>query len=145
VPGSQLKSAVLPGAAFELALVPVDATAYPSRLGGVFSPTATAGSTSLSQDWSGFDDPKVDALFSQAQGDLSANQSGGIYQEIDQDLWLDMPTFPLFAEPTFAAFSTSLVGVQDDPGGLGALWAMNAWAPLVGAPPSGPAATTTKG
>lgn len=145
VPGPQLTGMVLPGAAFELALVPVQATAFPSQLGGVFSPTATAGSVSLAQDWSGFDDPKVDALFTQAQQNLSANQGGATYQQIDQDLWLDMPTFPLFAEPNFVAFSASIFGVQVDPGGLGALWQMNTWAPLVGAPRTPTATTTTKG
>jgi ABC-type transport system substrate-binding protein len=99
----------------------------------------------LSQDWGGFDDPAVDALFTQAQQNLSANQAGATYQQIDQDLWQDMPTFPLFAEPNFVAFSASLFGVQDDPGGLGALWQMNEWAPLVGAPASPSATTTTKG
>jgi len=145
VPGSQLTSTVLPTGAFELALVPVQASAYPSHLGGVFSPTATAGSAGLAQDWSGFDDPKVDALFTQAQRDLSANQAAATYQQIDQDLWQDMPTFPLLAEPDFVAFSASVVGVQADPGGLGVLWQMDQWAPLVAAPPTPPVTTTTKG
>jgi peptide/nickel transport system substrate-binding protein len=145
VSGSQLTGSVLPSGSFQLALVPVEATAYPSQLGGVFSASATTGSTALSQDWGGFDDPAVDALFTQAQQNLSANQAGATYQQIDQDLWQDMPTFPLFAEPNFVAFSASLFGVQDDPGGLGALWQMNEWAPLVGAPASPSATTTTKG
>jgi peptide/nickel transport system substrate-binding protein len=131
VTSAQLFATVLPSAAFELALVPVQATAYPSQLGGVFSPTATAGSPSLAQDWTGFDDTKIDSLFTQAQADLSANQAGAMYQEIDQDLWQDMPTLPLLAEPTFVAFSAAMVGVQDDPGGLGPLWGISQWAPLV--------------
>jgi peptide/nickel transport system substrate-binding protein len=143
VPGAQLTGTVLPTAAFELALVPVQASAFPSQLGGVFSTTVTAGSPSLAEDWSGFDDPKVDALFTQAQQNLSANQTGALYQEIDQDLWLDMPTFPLLAEPTFVAFSASIYGVQVDPGGLGALWEMNEWAPLVAAKSTHPTTTTT--
>jgi ABC-type transport system substrate-binding protein len=134
VSGSQLFDAVLPSGDFQLALVPVDATAYPSQLGGVFSSTVTAGSPGLAQDWTGFDDSKVDALFTQAEQDLSANQSGAMYQEIDTDLWLDMPTLPLLAEPDFVAFSASLVGFRDDPGGLGALWDMSEWAPLVAGP-----------
>ncbi len=145
VSGSQLTTTVLPTGAFELALVPVQASAYPSQLGGVFSPTVTAGSPGLAQDWSGFDDPAVDALFSQAQGDLSANQATAMYQQIDQDLWQDMPTFPLLAEPDFMAFSASLLGVQPDPGGLGVLWQMDQWAPLVAAPPTPPVTTTTQG
>ena len=142
VTGTQFFNTVLPTGAFELALVPVEATAYPSQLGGVFSPTATAGSPSLAEDWTGFDDPKVDALFTQAQGELSANQASTTYQEIDQDLWQDMPTFPLLAEPDFLAFSSSISGVQNDPGGLGVMWEMNEWAPLVGEAPTHPTSTT---
>jgi peptide/nickel transport system substrate-binding protein len=142
VTGSQLFDTVLPTGAFELALVPVQATAYPSQLGGVFSPTATVGSPSLAEDWTGFDDPKVDALFTQAQGQLSATEASATYQEIDQDLWQDMPTLPLFAEPDFLAFSASISGVRNDPGGLGVLWEMNQWAPLVAEPSTHPTSTT---
>jgi peptide/nickel transport system substrate-binding protein len=142
VTGSQLFDTVLPTGAFELALVPVEATAYPSQLGGAFSPTAAAGSPSLAEDWTGFDDPKVDALFTQAQSQLSANDASMTYQEIDQDLWQDMPTLPLFAEPDFVAFSASITGVQKNPGGLGVLWQMNEWAPLVGEASTHPSSTT---
>jgi peptide/nickel transport system substrate-binding protein len=135
VPGSEFSDTVLPTGAFELALVPVEATAYPSQLGGVFSPSVTAGSPGLAQDWTGFDDPTIDALFTQAQSDLSANQTGALYQQIDEDLWQDMPTFPLLAEPDLIAFSASLIGVRDDPGGLGVMWNLNQWTPLAAAPP----------
>ncbi len=138
VPGSQLDT-VLPSGDFDLALVPVQASAYPSTLEQVFSPTTTATATStgeaLTQDWTGFDDTKIDTLFAQAQGELSANQAAATYQQIDQDLWSDMPTLPLLAEPEFVAYSASVAGVQTDPGGLGALWDMNQWVPLVGAHP----------
>ena len=73
----------------------------------------------------------MDGLFTQAESDLSANQAGALYQQIDQDLWQDMPTLPLLAEPTFVAFSAAMVGVQNDPGGLGPLWGMSQWAPIV--------------
>ena len=75
------------------------------------------------QDWSGFDDPKVDALFSQAAaGPRPRRAPSSIYQQIDQALWTAMPTLPLFAEPTMLVWSSSLSGVGDDPGGLGPLW-----------------------
>jgi peptide/nickel transport system substrate-binding protein len=134
VPGSQLFGDVLPSAAFDLALVPEQASAYPSALGPAYSPPQATATTSPTQNWTGFDDPKIDALVTQAQEELSANQAAALYKEIDQDLWLDMPTLPLLAEPDFIAFSVSMSGVQDDPGGLGALWQMGQWAPLVPAP-----------
>ena len=132
VAGSQLLGTVLQAGQFDLALVPERATAYPSQLAAVFSADTTS-SISPSQNWTGFDDPRIDALFTQAQEELSANQAAARYNEIDQDLWLEMPTLPLLAEPDFVAISASVSGVQDDPGGLGALWGINGWAPLVAA------------
>jgi peptide/nickel transport system substrate-binding protein len=137
VSASQLFGTVLPSTDFQLALVPVEASPYPSDVGEAFSTTpATIGSATVTQNWTGFDDPAIDALFAQAQEELSANQAQATYQEIDQDLWLDMPTLPLLAEPDFVAFSASISGVQTDAGGLGALWEMNEWAPLVPAKPA---------
>ncbi|HVA04764.1 MAG TPA: ABC transporter family substrate-binding protein [Acidimicrobiales bacterium] len=124
----ELDTSALPTGAFDLALVPVDASAYPSALGNVFStsPAITGGASS--EDWSGFDDPKIDALFTQAVQELAPPQAHAIYQQIDQALWTAMPTLPLFAEPTLLVWSSSLSGVTDDPGGLGPLWSLRQWA-----------------
>jgi peptide/nickel transport system substrate-binding protein len=124
---SQLFGTVLPQGDFDLAVLPVDAGAYPSAIAGVFStsPAITAGTTS--QDYSGFDDPKIDALFVQAVQQLAPPQAQAIYGQIDQDLWTDMPTLPLFAEPTVLVSSASVSGVRDDPGGLGPLWNARSW------------------
>ncbi|MGH9017654.1 MAG: hypothetical protein ACRDY1_07900, partial [Acidimicrobiales bacterium] len=130
--------AVLPGGDFDLALVPTEASAYPSSLETSYSPTVPPGTGTGSEDWSGFDDPKIDTLFTEAEENLSANQAGALYQQIDQDLWADMPTLPLMAEPQFLAYSASLSGIQPDAGGLGVLWEMDQWAPLIKLRPAGP-------
>ena len=127
LPAAQLYGTTLPTGAFDLALVPVDATAYPSTLGSVFSTSPAVVGGAPSQDWSGFDDPKIDALFTQAAQELAPPQAHQIYQQIDQDLWTAMPTLPLFAEPTMLVSSASLAGVGDDPGGLGPLWNVRLW------------------
>ncbi len=134
VPSSQLFGTVLPGAAFDLAIVPVDAGAFPSAMDGVFTtaPAVTGGAPT--QDWSGFDDPKLDTQFSQAMEQLSVPQALAVYRQIDQSLWTSMPTLPLFAEPTLLVWSASIVGMNDDPGGLGPLWNVRLWARLVAAP-----------
>jgi peptide/nickel transport system substrate-binding protein len=131
---AQLVGTVLPTGAFDLAIVPVDVGAYPSALGTVFStaPAITGGAPS--QDWSGFDDPKIDALFTQAMQELAPPQAQGIYQQIDQALWTAMPTLPLFAEPTMLVWSSSLSGVDDDSGGIGPFWTMRDWTRRVAAP-----------
>jgi peptide/nickel transport system substrate-binding protein len=135
VPMSDLMGTVLPGATFDLAIVPMGASAYPSALDGAFSPTAAAASPGLAQDWSGFDDPEVDSLMTQAAAQLSVSQAGALYQQIDDILWQEMPTLPLLAEPSLMAYSVSLLYVNNDPGGLGVLWDDVDWRPLVATPP----------
>ncbi len=134
---AQLYGAVLPAGAFDLALVPVDASAYASALGNVFSTSPAITGGAPSEDWSGFDDPKLDALFTQAVQQLAPPQAHGIYQQIDQALWLAMPTLPLFAEPTMLVWSSSLSGVEDDPGGIGPFWGVRDWARRAAAPAHG--------
>lgn len=135
VSSSSLFGSVLPGADFDLALVPIPAGAYPSQLAPAFGspPGQPKGAVS---DWSGFEDPNVDDLFAQAAQELAALPDKKLYQQIDQDLWNAMPSLPLFAEPVITAWSASLTGVKSDPGGLGPLWSAGKWAELVASGPT---------
>lgn len=132
VTSAVLFGSVLPEAGFDLALVPIVAGAYPSQLGPAFGqpPGQPAGAVS---DWSGFDDPKIDALFTQAAQQLAAIPDRQLYRQIDVALWSAMPSLPLFAEPVITVWSTSLSGVKGDPGGLGPLWSADKWAQLIAA------------
>ncbi|MHB8438686.1 MAG: ABC transporter substrate-binding protein [Acidimicrobiales bacterium] len=127
-PSSQL-AAQLPTGTFDLALEPVQATAYPSQLGAVFGALAPGQSAGAGVDWAQFDDPKIDKLFTQAAAQLGANQEQPLYQQIDADLWAEMPTLPLFAEPDLIVWSAALQFVPDGttPGGVlagASKWAM---------------------
>ena len=135
---SNLLGAVLPAGGFDLALVPLPTGAFPSQLAPAFGASAGAVSSALT-NWSGFDDPKIDALFAQAATQLAAAQDRQLYQQIDAELWAAMPTLPLFAEPDIVVWSTSLTHVKDDPGGLGPLWSATAWTVLGPAPQRGSA------
>ncbi len=143
VPSATLFGAVLPQGAFDLALVPVTAGVYPTSMAQDFSATAGTNGTGVAPDWSGFDDPKVDALFTDAAQDLNAATAQSTYQQIDQDLWSEMPSLPLFAEPTLLVSSTSVAGVQDNPGALTSLWDISQWARRVVASSKGAAHATT--
>lgn len=128
-PGTAFFGSVLPGASFDLALVPLATGPYPSLLAPAFGapPGVPAGAV---HDWSGFDDPKIDALFAQASQQLAATPDRALYQQIDGELWSAMPSLPLFAEPQVLAWSASLTGVRDDTGALGPLWSATDWAHL---------------
>ena len=134
VPAAALEGSVLPGGGFDLALVPVPASAYPSHLASLFG-TGKGPAGGATRNWSGFDDPKIDALFAEASSQLGASQEAQYYQQVDEALWTAMPTLPLFAEPTVAAWSASLTGVKTIPGPLGPLWSAGSWATLVPAAP----------
>ena len=103
-------------------------------MGSVFSTSPSVTGGTESEDWSGFDDPKIDALFTQAVQNLAPPSAAVVYQHIDQALWIAMPTLPLFAEPTMLVWSSSLKGVDDDAGGLGPLWNVRLWSLRSAAP-----------
>ena len=139
---AQLLGTVLPMGDFDLALAPLSTGPYPSAMAAAFGTPTVATSTSL--DWSGFDDPKIDALFVQASQQLAASQAQLLYQQIDSALWTSMPSLPLFAEPTVAAWDVRLAGVDDDPGGLGLLWSVDRWTRLIPAPQHVPVSSQPK-
>jgi peptide/nickel transport system substrate-binding protein len=136
VPGDLLAGSVLPAGAFDLALAPVESGAYPTAMSAYFSTLGASGS-GTSRDWSGFDDPKVDALFTQAARELAGQSARALYQQIDQELWQELPTLPLFAEPNVLVSSVSMLGEDPNPGGAGVLWDAALWFFLVPAPPKG--------
>jgi ABC-type transport system substrate-binding protein len=80
-----------------------------------------------SEDWSGFSDARLDALMTQAAQQLGSNQATPLYNQLDRELWVAMPTLPLFAEPTLLVNSAWVSGVQDDPGGLGPVFSAMSW------------------
>lgn len=139
VTAAQLAQAILPSGNFDLAVVPVPGQLYLARMAQLFS-TSPAVTGSGGVDWTGFDDPRVDQLLLQAAQQLNLAQEAATYQQVDQLLWQDMPTLPLFAEPTLVVNDVTLANVEDNAGPAGALWACDTWARLVPATPSRSAA-----
>ena len=127
VTSAQLTGSVLPAGAFDLAIAPVETSAYPTACAGYFTSAASVTGPGANLDWSGFSDVRVDALFTQAAQQLGSNQSQPLYQQLDQNLWAAMPTLPLFAEPTLLVNSAWVSGVQDDPGALGPAFSATSW------------------
>jgi len=137
VPAEQLLGSVLPDGDFDLALAPVASGAYPTAMAASFSTLEAQLGAAGSQDWSGFDDPKLDALFTEAARELAGQSAAALYQQIDQALWQELPTLPLFAEPTVLVSDVTMLGPQPNPGGSGLLWDASNWFYLVPAPAKG--------
>ena len=104
VTGTQFFDTVLPSGAFELALVPVQATAYPSQLAGAFSSTAAAGSPAWPRTGPASTTPAWTRSSQRPKSQLSANQASMTYQEIDQDLWRTCP--PSLCSPNLNSWPT---------------------------------------
>jgi peptide/nickel transport system substrate-binding protein len=139
VPSTAALDVALAAGRFDLALVEIPAAPFPSQTQAAFSTMASAGSSSLWRDWSGYDSPAVDTLYATASRQLNAARAQAVYQQIDQDLWTDMPSVPLFAEPQLLVDSVDLSGAGDD-AGAGLLWDVDAWSYLRPAPPGSAAA-----
>lgn len=122
VAAGTLAGTLTPGGAWDLAIVSVPATPWPSQLAPAYSPVFGARGVNGVTDWSGFDDPTLDNLFAQASAQLAADSSRALYQQIDQLLWTELPALPLFAEPVVAAWSSHFAGIDPDYGGDGLLW-----------------------
>jgi peptide/nickel transport system substrate-binding protein len=127
----QLSGSVLPSGDFDLALVPVTTSAYPSATAAYYSPAAGLNTPGTNLDWSGLSDPHLDALLTDASQQLGSNLANPLYQQADVELWAQMPTLPLFAEPTLMVNSAWVGGVRDDSGGLGPMFSASLWYRLV--------------
>jgi peptide/nickel transport system substrate-binding protein len=127
VSSSELSGSVLPGGDFDLALVPIPASMYPTATAQYFTSAPNLTNPGTDLNWSGFSDSALDNLLTMASQQLGSNVADPMYVQADQELWAQMPTLPLFAEPTLLVNSASVMGVQDDPGGLGPMYTATSW------------------
>ena len=127
VSGEQLQDTVLPAGNFDVAIAPVEASADPSSTVRYYSSAPAVAGLASGVDWSGFSEPALDTLLMQAAQQLGANLSGPLYVQADRELWSQMPSLPLFAEPTLLATSAWVGGVGNDAGGVGPWFSVGNW------------------
>ena len=82
------------------------------------------------QNWSRFDDVQVDRLFVQASQELNPVTGGAIYSQIDDQLWDQMVSLPLFGEPGLLANGVQLANAIYNPSVDGILWNVALWTRL---------------
>jgi peptide/nickel transport system substrate-binding protein len=123
---------------YDLALVTRSAGPYLTATNGWYSedlgPPGVGGST----DWSNYDDPAVDQLFTEASQELNPIVGDPIYAQIDDTLWGQMVALPLFQEPALVANGVQLAGIQYNSSIDGLLWNLPSWSPLVPKPAGSP-------
>jgi peptide/nickel transport system substrate-binding protein len=115
---------------YEIALVSRVFTPYQSVSADWYSEDQGALGVDDEQDWSNFDDPQVDQLFSQAEEALNPVTGESIYGQIDDQLWDQMVSLPLFGEPAFQANGVQIGNVQFNASPDGLFWNLPQWATL---------------
>jgi peptide/nickel transport system substrate-binding protein len=72
-------------------------------------------------------DPSVDTLFQQAIGELDPVRAAAIGNQIDQQLWTQLPSIPLYQRPSFLAFRQDLLNVVNNPTTETSFWNAGTW------------------
>ena len=115
---------------YEIALVTRTFSPFQSVTADWYSKDQGALGANDEQDWSNFDDPQVDQLFSQAEQALNPVTGASIYAQIDDQLWDQMVSLPLFGEPAFEANGVQIGNVQYNASPDGILWNLPMWTTL---------------
>lgn len=126
-PDAKAAGLALAGGQADAALLPFDATPYPSQAIAWYTTLLGAPGVGGSQNWSNFDDPTLDATLVKASKQLNPVDAAPLYTQADTMLWEQMVALPLFAEPMALAWSGFTAGVGPNPNGPGLLWAPETW------------------
>jgi peptide/nickel transport system substrate-binding protein len=84
-------------------------------------------SGAVSRDVLGFSDPAVTALYAQASAELAPPSQTDLYNQIDETLWRDLPTVPLFQQPVTLVNKADILNVSNTPTWAGPLWNAENW------------------
>jgi len=120
-------SALAASDSYDMALVTRVASPYLTATADWYSETQGGIGAEDQEDWSQFDDPQVDQLFSQAAQALDPVTGAADYDEIDDQLWDQMVALPLFEEPGLLASGVQITGMLYNPSEDGILWNVPLW------------------
>jgi peptide/nickel transport system substrate-binding protein len=79
------------------------------------------------QNYGKYSNPEVDQMLTQGVAELDRNKMVEMSNQIDQKLFEDMATFPLYQKPNFIAWRNSFVGIGDNSSLQGPFWNANTW------------------
>jgi len=118
---SKVLFGVLPKGDFDISLF-----AY---VGNPFAVSNNKGvyTTNSGSNFGKYSSPKVDQLFDQATSELDEKKAADIGNQIDQQLWDDMVSVPLYQKPTFIAYYNKYGNIHDNPNQEGPLYNVGDW------------------
>lgn len=126
-PSAQAAGETLAGGGADLGLLPVDTGPFTSEAVAWYTPLLGPPGVDGSQDWSDFDDPALNALLTKGAEQLNPVTGSVSYSQADALLWTQMPSLPLFAEPSLLAVNDDLYGIGPNPFGPNLLWYPQTW------------------
>ena len=94
--------------------------------GTVLSSTKSIYSTDGGQNHAGHKNPQIDKLYDEANTELDKDKRADLMNQIDELIWQDLPTLPLYQVPEVLAFRDTLDGPEYN-GFVGPTWNANVW------------------
>ena len=128
VQGATKTGQVLAAGFADLAVLPVTFTPYMSQAVAQYTTLLGPAGKNGSQDWTGYSNSQFDHLVETASQQLNPDTAATYYNQADTQLWDDMVSLPLFAEPTVLVWSRTIGGVTAMPRSPSLLWFAQLWA-----------------
>jgi peptide/nickel transport system substrate-binding protein len=110
---------------YDIALYSWVGTPFPSGSGALYKTPDPPGTVGLNT--MGYANPEVDALYEEAAASTDQEVVADKLNQVDELLWEDLPTIPLYQKPTYLPFRSSIQGIQDNPSTYGPLWNADEW------------------
>ena len=112
----------------DMALLATSFTPYMSQTQAWYTPSLGPPGKYGSQNWTGYDSDQFNRTVQTATQQLNPNTAQTYWNQADTQLWDDMVSLPLYAEPTAIAWSRSIGGVTPTPRSDSLLWYTQLWA-----------------
>ena len=128
VNGASQTGQVLADGFADLAVLPVTFSPYMSQTLAWYTMLLGPPGKNGSEDWTNYSNTKFDQTVQAASEQLSPNAAAAEYTQADTQLWDEMVSLPLYAEPAALAWSRTIGGMQPMPRSTSLLWFAQLWA-----------------
>jgi peptide/nickel transport system substrate-binding protein len=115
----------LPGGQFQITEFAWFSTPFISGNGSIYC--SYTDTTNCSQNYNHAANSQVDSLMKNGKSAPSVSAENNQFNEADAILWHNMVTLPLYQQPQYWAWSSSLKGVLPNTSNLGVTWNANNW------------------
>jgi len=112
---------------WDIALFAWVGSGYVSGTASTFSSPEACATGSTGNNFGCYSNSEVDDLYTELLGELDPDAARQLVKQIEDILWEDLPTFPLFTFPSLAAWADDIEGVVNNNTQGGITWNMYDW------------------